>query len=81
MSRVVPARIGRFEIERVLDSSPHVTAYFARDTRLGRPVVVKKLTVSSAAAQTRGHIDRLLAGARAVGELSHPGIVPLDRRR
>ena len=65
MSRVVPARIGRFEIERLLDSNPHVTAYFARDTRLGRPVIVKKLTVSSAAAQTRGHIDRLLAGARA----------------
>jgi eukaryotic-like serine/threonine-protein kinase len=77
MSRVLPAKVGRFEIERVLDSSPHVVAYFARDTRLGRPVIVKKLTSPGAGAQTRTHIDRLLAGARTVGELSHPGIVPL----
>ncbi len=77
MSRVLPAKVGRFEIERALDSSPHVVSYFARDTRLGRPVIVKKLTSPGAHAQTRRDIDRLLAGARTVGELSHPGIVPL----
>jgi eukaryotic-like serine/threonine-protein kinase len=72
---VVPAKIGRFEIERVLDSDPHAVAYFARDARLGRPVIVKKLTPPSP--RERADIARLLAGARTVGELSHPGIVPL----
>jgi serine/threonine protein kinase len=77
MSRLVPTKIGRYEIERVLDSSPNVVAYFARDARLRRPVIVKKLNGRGAAARTRAHIDALLAAARAVGELSHPGIVPL----
>jgi serine/threonine protein kinase len=77
MSRPVPAKIGRFQIERVLDSSPHAVSCFARDARLGRPVIVKKLTSPAAAPRARADIDRLLAGARTVGELSHPGIVPL----
>jgi serine/threonine protein kinase len=76
-SQTVPARIGRFEIERALDSRPHVVAYRGRDTRLGRPVVVKKLAVRGTPGETRERIDRLLAAARTVGELSHPGIVPL----
>jgi serine/threonine protein kinase len=75
MNRLVPAKIGRFEIERVLDSGPHAVAYFARDARLGRPVIVKKLTLP--APRGRADVERLLAGARTVGELSHPGIVPL----
>jgi serine/threonine protein kinase len=77
MPLTVPAKIGRFEIERVLDSTTHFVAYGARDARLDRPVIVKKLTTRGAVAQTRGLIDRLLADARTVGELSHPGIVPL----
>jgi serine/threonine protein kinase len=77
MSRLVPAKIGRFEIERVLESSPHAVSCFARDARLGRPVIVKKLTRPSTAPRVRADIERLLAGARTVGELSHPGIVPL----
>src|SRR5688572_17306198 len=76
-SRLVPARIGRFGVARVLDSGAYGTAYFARDARLGRPVIVKTLPTLGVAGETRGHIDRLLAGARTVGELSHPGIVPL----
>jgi HD-like signal output (HDOD) protein len=77
MSRLAPIRIGRYEIERVLESTPHVVAHFARDARLRRPVVVKKLTGRGAGAWTRAQIDALLAAARTVGELSHPGIVPL----
>jgi serine/threonine protein kinase len=77
MSLTVPAKIGRFEIERVLDWSPHVVAYSGRDARLNHPVIVKKLTTRGSVAQTRALVDRVLPVARTIGELSHPVIVPL----
>ena len=66
-------RIGRFDLRRRLDGDAHATTWLARDTRLDRDVVVKLLTAVPPAQGRAGWLQ----GARAIGRLMHPHIVPL----
>ncbi len=66
--------IGRFEIRRELGRGAQSVVYLAWDPRLEREVAVK--TLHFAAAERRQNAA-LLAEARTVGRLRHPGIVPV----
>lgn len=68
------ASIGRFEIRRELGRGAQSIVYLAWDPRLEREVAVK--TLHFAAADPRQNAA-LLAEARAVSRLRHPGIVPV----
>jgi Tol biopolymer transport system component len=68
-------RIGPYEISSQIGRGGMGEVYKARDTRLGRPVAIKALTVHSAAeART---LERFAREARATGALSHPNICAL----
>ncbi len=65
------ARIGRFEVERVLGRGMQSIVYLAHDPMLERQVAIKALPNTAAADATQ-----LLAEARIAGRLRHPHIVP-----
>lgn len=66
-----PEFLGRFKILRQLGAGSQSVVYLALDPQLQREVAIKALRGSAATA------DALLNEARAVGRLSHPGIVPV----
>ena len=68
-------RLGPYEILAPLGAGGMGEVYRARDPRLGREVAVKVLPAS--AARDPGLMDRLEQEARAVGALSHPGILAI----
>ena len=75
----LPARIGRYEIERLLGEGGMGRVLLARDTVLGRRVAVKILRDDlglppDLKAQL---VDRMRQEARAAATLSHPGMVTL----
>ncbi len=66
-----PDFLGRFKILRQLGEGSQSVVYLALDPQLQREVAIKALRGSASTA------DALLNEARAVGRLSHPGIVPV----
>ena len=66
-----PEFLGRFKILRQLGAGSQSVVYLALDPQLQREVAIKALRGSASTA------DALLNEARAVGRLSHPGIVPV----
>ncbi|MDD3675747.1 serine/threonine protein kinase [Thauera propionica] len=68
------SKIGRFEIRRELGRGAQSIVYLAWDPQLEREVAVKTLHFS--ATEKRDNAA-LLAEARAVSRLRHPGIVPV----
>jgi Tol biopolymer transport system component len=72
-SRSVPARIGRFRIERELGAGGMGVVYAAVDERLGRHVALKVLLPSAMPDEERR--KRLIWDARAASTLNHPNIV------
>ncbi|THF63455.1 serine/threonine protein kinase [Pseudothauera rhizosphaerae] len=66
--------IGRFEIRKELGRGTQSVVYLAFDPHLEREVAVK--TMHFAEASDRQNVD-LLAEARIVSKLRHPGIVPI----
>jgi serine/threonine protein kinase len=67
-------RVGRFEIRRELGRGAQSVVYLAYDPQLDREVAVKTLHFS---AGSRRQNEALLAEARIVSKLRHPGIVPI----
>jgi eukaryotic-like serine/threonine-protein kinase len=67
----LPAAIGRFRPTRILGRGGQGVVYLAHDPKLDREVAVKTLT------RGKRTPDRLIAEARNVAKLDHPGIVPL----
>ncbi|HRP95151.1 MAG TPA: HDOD domain-containing protein [Rhodocyclaceae bacterium] len=66
--------IGRFEVRRELGRGAQSVVYLAHDPQLDRDVAVKTLHVGTA---NRHQNEALLAEARIVSKLRHPGIVPI----
>lgn len=67
-------RIGRFEIKRELGRGAQSAVYLAHDPQLDRDVAVKTLHLTD---RRSGQNEALLAEARIVSRLRHPGIVPI----
>lgn len=68
------SRIGRFEIRRELGRGAQSVVHLAWDPQLEREVALKTLHLTAAQRQDNA---ALLAEARAVSRLRHPGIVPV----
>jgi serine/threonine-protein kinase len=75
----LPARIGRYEVERLLGQGGMGRVLLARDTVLGRQVALKVLRDDlGLPAELRTQlVERLRQEARAAAALSHPGMVTL----
>jgi serine/threonine-protein kinase len=67
----VPARIGRYSVQRVLGRGGMGTVYLAVDPLIEREVAIKVLPLAGA----DEYGDRLIAEARVSGRLIHPHIV------
>jgi tetratricopeptide (TPR) repeat protein len=67
------ARVGRYQIERRLGSGGMGVVYAAYDPQLDRKVAVKLVQPGA----DRDAQARLIAEARAMARLSHPGVVPI----
>ncbi len=67
-------RIGRFEIRRELGRGAQSVVYLAHDPQLDREVALKTLHFGG---RTMGQHESLLAEAKMVSKLRHPGIVPI----
>ena len=75
MGKSAEARLGnidRFEVTKILGEGGQGIVYLANDTRLGREVAIKTLTVAAG-----DEVQSLLHEARAVSALHHPCIVPV----
>lgn len=68
---VGPPHLGRFRLLRVLGQGAQSVVYLGFDPQLQREVAIKALQGEAAS------MEALLNEARAVGRLSHPGIVPV----
>lgn len=66
----IPARLGKFEVQRTLGSGAQSTVYLAHDPDLRRNVAIKLLANNDGA-------DAVRREARIVGRLKHPNIVPI----
>jgi len=67
-------QVGRFEIKRELGRGAQSVVYLAHDPQLDREVAVKTLHLSGASARQN---ETLLAEARLVSRVRHPGVVPV----
>jgi serine/threonine protein kinase/formylglycine-generating enzyme required for sulfatase activity len=71
----VPARIGRYEVIRILGHGDLRRAYLARDSELDRLVAIK--VAIRGGGGTRADLERYLNEARTIARLAHPNIVPV----
>src|SRR5262245_9744830 len=71
----LPARIGRYRVERILGEGGFGIVYLAHDEQLRRPVAVK--VPHAHRMKTPANIEAYLAEARIVAQLDHPAIVPV----
>jgi eukaryotic-like serine/threonine-protein kinase len=69
-----PARIGRFEIERLIGRGGMGEVYLARDPVIDRPVAIKLI---GSAIENETARRRLVREARTAGRLRHPNIVTI----
>lgn len=72
---VVPKKIGRYRIDGVLGAGAMAVVYAGFDPGIDRPVAIKCLHRDAAASPASR--ERLLAEARAAGQLVHPNIVTI----
>jgi serine/threonine protein kinase len=72
---MIPRRIGRYEINRLLGQGGVGRVYAAHDTLLSRQVAIKVLRPEA----SRNHelVDRFLNEAKSFGDLRHPNITML----
>ena len=71
--KVVPLRLGRYQIVRLLGEGSFGSVYLARDGELDRDVAIKVPTTRALAMP--GQLEALLAEARLAAGLRHPAIV------
>ncbi len=74
---MLPARIGRYEVEALLGQGGMGAVYKARDPELDRTVALKTVSpiLLSSEELRREYLERFRREARAAGRLSHPNIV------
>jgi serine/threonine-protein kinase len=70
--QALPARVGRYEIERFLGQGGMGRLYLAKDPMLGRPLAIKLIRDELEDGDVRA---RFMQEARAAGGLKHPNIV------
>ena len=70
-----PARVGRFELKRVLGRGAQATVWLAWDSRLDRDVAVKLMLAQGDSGASE--VTQWLQEARSVSRLTHPNIVPV----
>jgi hypothetical protein len=70
----IPARIGKFAVQRLLGSGAFGSVYLATDTDLGRQVAIKVPRAEGLTPATR---DRFLREARASATIHHPNVCPV----
>lgn len=71
-----PRQLGRFQLLRLLGRGTQASVWLARDPWLERDVAIK-LLAPARGGRTEAHLQRWLAEARHMGQLSHPAIVPV----
>ena len=71
---LVPRKLGRYEVERLLGSGGYARVYLANDTQLHRKVALK---VPRGDRYTPEQLDRFSKEAQTVASLEHPGIVQM----
>jgi len=71
-----PRQLGRFQLLRLLGRGTQASVWLARDPWLERDVAIK-LLAPARGSRTEAHLQRWLAEARHMGQLSHPAIVPV----
>ncbi len=73
----IPARLGRYRIEREIGRGAMGVVYLARDPVIDRPIALKAVHLPEglSAEQRSERFERFAREARAAGTLSHPGIV------
>ena len=74
MPPLLPEAIGKYTIERFIESGGMGDVYLARDPALDRPVAIKFLREGFDNQEMRERFER---EARAAGRLSHPNIVTI----
>lgn len=67
-------QLGRYRLERTLGAGGMGVVYLARDSKLDRPVAIKKLRRDAAGESARGRIQ---SEARLLAKLNHSNIVQL----
>jgi serine/threonine protein kinase len=71
----LPARVGRYRVERLLGEGGFGRVFLARDDQLARPVAIKVPHARLVAEPDDA--EAYLAEARTVANLDHPNIVPV----
>ncbi|MBS0260612.1 MAG: DUF1080 domain-containing protein, partial [Planctomycetes bacterium] len=71
----LPARLGRYQVEKLLGRGNMGAVYLARDTQLNRPVALKVPKLGGPGA--RKLLQRLRIEAQAAAQLDHPCICPV----
>ncbi|MFO0810443.1 MAG: bifunctional serine/threonine-protein kinase/formylglycine-generating enzyme family protein [Gemmataceae bacterium] len=71
----MPARIGRFEVRRLLGTGAFGAVYQAYDPRLDRDVAIKVLRPGLL--DNAKYVERFVREAKAAAGLRHPNIVPV----
>ena len=75
MALTAGTQLGRYEIRSQLGAGGMGEVYFARDTRLGRPVALKLLSAEFTTNKDR--LRRFEQEARATSALNHPNIITI----
>ncbi len=75
MSSTIPAgaRLGRYEIQRLLGAGGMGEVYQAQDTKLGRKVAIKFL--NQELSKDADKLNRFIQEAKAASALNHPNIL------
>jgi len=68
---------GRYELRRMVASTPAAQVFEARDRLTGSTVAVKQLITASIRGGGRDAFERLVREARVLEKLRHPNVVPL----
>jgi serine/threonine-protein kinase len=74
---MLPARLGRYEIESLLGEGGMGRVYRARDPMIDRLVAIKTLGVDLDPAQLEEFKQRFFREARSAGRVSHPNVVTI----
>lgn len=74
-----PAKVGKYEVERILGRGAMGVVYLARDPMIGRQVAVKTIHLPAGLESEKVHEfrTRFLREAQAAGRLNHPNLVTI----
>ena len=73
----LPARFGRYQVEKLLGKGAMGAVYLARDTQLQRPVALKIPKLSASAKGSEKLLKRLKTEAMAAAQIDHPSVCPV----